>query len=90
MTPPIRWGSLMTDEYGEFDYKRIRACVSVFAAVAGIAVAVWAAIWETLGHAQPQNTVLGWIVMALVLPVTGGTIATGIARAKLGNAQTES
>ena len=76
MANPVRWGSLVTDANGEIDYDRVRSLVAVMACCVGVAVALYATIREIRGAAaMGDHTLLGWIVTALVLPITGGTVA---------------
>jgi hypothetical protein len=71
----IRWGSLVASPEGEIDYIRARGLVSILLALAG-GLAVIAGLSGLL-NAPTDIVMIG--VGALVLPLTGGKIAEGIA-----------
>lgn len=80
---PVRWGSLVTDPDGEINYTRIFKLIAALAGVLGICLALFATIWQLAGNTIADKTLIGWIITALVLPITGGTAAGGITGALL-------
>lgn len=84
MQPPVQWGSAVTDANGVIDYNRIFKLIAAIAGVLGICIALWATIRQLTGHSITDYTLLGWIITALVAPITGGTAAAGLGRSLLG------
>lgn len=74
----VRWSTLVADGDGAIDYARVRSLVSVLLALLGGAVIVAAMAFEVAGHEfGNQAMLLG--AGALILPITGGKIADGLA-----------
>lgn len=82
--PPVQWGSAVTDANGVIDYTRVFKLISAIAGVLGILVALGAALWQLGGHDIKEYTLLGWIITALVAPITGGVAGAGLGKALLG------
>jgi len=70
----IRWSTLIANEQGDIDYYRVGKLVSVLLAFAGGVMAVWVVFLVR----NVDNTLVSIAVAALVLPLTGGTIAGAI------------
>lgn len=75
----IRWSTLVAEpESGAIDYVRVRSLVSVLlASLAGIAT-----VWVVFMARDVNETLVGIMVTACVLPLTGGKIADGLASRK--------
>lgn len=75
----IHWSTLIANSEGDIDYTRLRAFVSLILALSGGALMIFAGALEVIqNHDLPTDHVL-LAAGALVLPLTGGRIADGIA-----------
>lgn len=82
--PPVQWGSAVTDANGVINYDRVFRLITAIAACLGVLLGLAATIWQLSGHEIKDYTLLGWIITALVAPITGGVAATGLGKALLG------
>ncbi len=71
----IRWGSLIASPEGEIDLGKLRGLTAILLALAGGVAVI--AVMSGLLKAPTDIVMIG--VGALVLPLTGGKIAEGIA-----------
>jgi hypothetical protein len=74
----IRWATLIADPSGVIDYRRVGSLVSVILATAAGVMAVWVVFIPR----EINEALVSIAVGALVLPLTGGKIADGIAGRK--------
>lgn len=74
----IRWATLIADPSGVIDYARVRSLVSIILAMAAGIMAVWVVFIVR----DINEALVSIAVGALVLPLTGGKIADGIAGRK--------
>ena len=75
--PGIRWETLVTDGDGIIDYERVKLLLVSGAFVLGV-VGMIAALVLSLRGKDVGNDVLLIVSGALVVPLTGGTIAAGV------------
>lgn len=73
----IRWSTLIADPAsGAIDYARVRSLVSVVLATIGGCATVWVVF---MVNRNINEALVGIMVTACVLPLTGGKIADGLA-----------
>lgn len=75
----IRWASLITTPDGEVDPARLKSTAAVTLGVLGGLIVVMAGLVEMCCREVPHNALL-ITVGSLVLPLTGGVIASGLKR----------
>ena len=70
----IRWASLIASSDGTIDYVRVRSLAGVVLAFAGGIVAIWVVFIAR----NINETLVGMVIAALVLPLTGGKVADAL------------
>jgi hypothetical protein len=74
----IRWGSLVATVDGEIDRDKLKTTVAVGLALVGGLITAGAAVLELVAGAEVPHNALLITVGSQVLPLTGGTIASGL------------
>ncbi|HEX7123879.1 MAG TPA: hypothetical protein VF178_15990 [Gemmatimonadaceae bacterium] len=73
---PIRWSTFITDAEGVVDYDRVNHFIPALLALVGGIVMVAAAVLEVATRVQLPTEQILIVGGALVLPMTGGQIAS--------------
>lgn len=76
--PPIIWSSLIADDHGHVQYARVKSLVAILLAFLGALVAIAAGVVEVVGNREVHTDAVLISVGALVLPLTGGVVASGL------------
>ena len=75
----LRWASLIADPDGEIQNDKLRNLAGIVLGVLGGLLAIGLAAWSATGHTVEDTTLVGWVITALVAPVTVGKTLDGLA-----------
>lgn len=78
----IHWSSLIADDKGDIDLDKLAHLAAIALAILGGLVVILGAILEMVFRVTLPADLVGTVVLALVIPLTGGKVAKAIVSRK--------